>query len=255
MLSDFFRIINNKKSMILIWVIILVPLVDLSQLLLVKLNLGEDYHPAFAFFLAGSSQGHISQILLLWFLPVYFLIICTDNYIEDLKYGYNHILISKMGKNKYIRNKLVFSFITPFITMFLALLINLLFSYILFWGGTSSLGIFEMDIEGNTLWELSVQFPLLTNLSYLLLACFLTGLSGLLGASASLIFPDRRYAYPITFFIWFSLVLWEDSIMNLFQPFTEFDFDYLLPTLIRDLVILLIIPLIVYLYKVKTDEI
>jgi hypothetical protein len=111
-----------------------------------------------------------------------------------------------------------------------------------------------MDMTENSLWLLSTQQPLITDIIFLLIACLFTGLAGMLGASASLIFSDRRYAYPASFFMWFALVLWDDSIMNLFQPFTEYDFGYLIPTLVRDLIILLAIPIITYIYKVKVDE-
>jgi Protein of unknown function (DUF2705) len=134
--SHLLRIYKNKKSMVVFWIIILFPFIDLLQLYLVKLKWGTDYHPAIAFFLAGSSEGHIGQILLLWFLPIYFLVICTDDYIQDVQCGYNTIVISKFGKRSYIRNKLIISFIVPFITMFIALTLNLVFSYILFTDGT-----------------------------------------------------------------------------------------------------------------------
>jgi hypothetical protein len=254
MVSNFYRIFKNKKSMFIIWFIILIPFIDLIQLLISQKTFGVNYHPAFSFFLAGSTQGHIGQIVLLWFLPIYFLILCSDEYIQEVKNGYNRIIISKLGQNVYFRTKLFISFIVPCITMFISLTINLIFSYIIFKGGAFSKGFFERDTSSNLLTDFSQQHPFITAFTFLLIVCFFSGLVGVLGASACLVFPDRRYAYPIAYFIWFILIFVKGSVMNIFQPFTEYDIDDLLPILIIDILLLLVIPLLTYIYKIKRDE-
>ncbi|MGP7817837.1 DUF2705 family protein [Niallia sp. 01092] len=254
MKSSFLRIYKNRKSMIFFWIIIFVPLIEVCFLYINKIKWGTDYHPAIAFFLSGSG-GHITQILLFWFLPIYFLIICSDDYIQDVKYGYNAIIISKVGKKIYIRNKFIMSFLVPFITMLTALVLNLILSYILFAGGTFSFGLFEMSFGDDLLHEFSLNNPFLTALSFLLNVSIFSGLAGALGASVSMIFKNSKYSYPAAFFIWFTLIILNNSLMNLFQPFTEYGFDDIIPAEIQYLLLLVLLPIFTFLYRVKTDEI
>lgn len=239
--------------MILLWIIMFVPFLELSFLFLNKIKLGVDYHPAIAFFLSGSG-GHIPQILLFWFLPIYFLIICSDDYIQDVKYGFNAIMISKQGKRTYIKVKFIISFLVPFLTIFISLLINLLLSYVLFAGGTFSFGLFEMSFEDDLLHEFSLNNPFLTALMFLFNVSIFSGLAGTLGVSTSMIFPEKKYTYPAAFFIWFVLIILNNSLMNLFQPFTEYGFYDVVTSEIQYLTILIIIPIFTYFYKVKKDE-
>lgn len=92
--SHIYRIIKNKLTIIIFTIIILIPCVDISLLLMTN----TEYHPAYAFFLSGTSVGHASQMILLWFLPLYFLLLCADDSIQDYKTGYHYILISKVGR-------------------------------------------------------------------------------------------------------------------------------------------------------------
>ncbi|MFZ7825811.1 hypothetical protein [Priestia sp. J2] len=253
MKSSLLRIYKSRKSMIFFWIIILLPLIELSSFYITKIKWGTDYHPAISFFLSGSG-GHIPQILLFWFLPIYFLIIYSDSYTQDVKYGYNCIEISKVGKKNYIRTKFLVSFFAPFIIMTLALGINLVLSYILFAGGTYSLGLFEMHFANDLLHNFSLNNPFLTCLIFLLNVSIFSGLAGTLGLSASLIFKEPKYTYPAAFFTWFVLIILNNSMMNVFQPFTEYGFHHVVSAEIRYLIILILIPFFSYFYWIKKDE-
>lgn len=243
MKSNILRIYKDKRSMVIFWLIIIIPCIDLIAL---KLQWETNFNPLIAFFLVGSSEGHITQILLFWFLPIYLLILCSENYIQDVKMGYQKILISAIGKRKYFWGKIKVSFLVPFFLMLISLLINLFLSYLVYAGGTESSGIFE---------NFSYQHPLMIDIIFLLCVSFITGLAGVLGSSVSFIFPDRKYAYSLTFFIWFILIaLPNDSITILMQPFTEFGFDYFIRAFLVNVLILISIPIFAYIYKVKTDE-
>jgi len=255
--SHLLRIYKNKKSMLIFWFILFLPLMDLAQLYNETLKLGVSYNPLIASFLTGSTQGHIGQMLLFWFLPIYLLIMCSDDYIQDTENGYNSILISKLGKKTYIRNKLLISFFAPGLTMLIALTLNLIMSVLLFTTeleGSALSSFFQTNWSGNKLADLSQSYPLTVYIVFLLNVSLMTGFAGLLGASISMIIPYRKYTYPLTFFVWFIQITLNNSIIGIFQPFTEYGFNNLLPILVRSLVILLMIPLISYIYKVKTDE-
>nr|AAA22587.1 type-II membrane binding region [Bacillus subtilis] len=44
-------------------------------------------------------------MILLWFLPLYFLLLCADDSIQDYKTGYHYILISKVGTKNIVWKK------------------------------------------------------------------------------------------------------------------------------------------------------
>lgn len=69
MKNQFTYLINNKTTQGMFILILLIPCIEIVQLYIMLKPDAVNIHPAFAFFLAGSSRGHITQILLLWFLP------------------------------------------------------------------------------------------------------------------------------------------------------------------------------------------
>lgn len=70
MKNQFTYLINNKTTQGMFILILFIPCIEIVQLYIMLKPDAVNIHPAFAFFLAGSSRGHITQILLLWFLPV-----------------------------------------------------------------------------------------------------------------------------------------------------------------------------------------
>ncbi|WP_047980203.1 DUF2705 family protein [Ornithinibacillus contaminans] len=249
--SQFFRLYKNKLSRIIFFIILLIPCIEIVQLLLMKFTQGTEFNPAFAFYLAGSSRGHVAQILLLWFLPLFLLLLCSDDAIQDYKTGYKNILISKTGRKKYYLTKLLSSFLVSFFTMLITLSINFILVNLLFWNGTYTKGLTEIVLANNLLFNLSIEHPYLTDLFFTLLVCTLAGFAGVVGSSFSQFFNDKKYTYTATFFVWFLLVLKEKSLMFLFQPFAEYGFEVLMPILFLTLSVFIIIPLGVYIYEVK----
>ncbi|MCR8872002.1 hypothetical protein MRBLBA21_005031 [Peribacillus frigoritolerans] len=256
MQSHLYRIIHNKLSWVIFSIIILIPCIDAFQLLLLKFQLGNEveYHPAFAFFLSGSTRGHAAQMILLWFLPLYFLLLGADDAIQDYHTGYRYILISKVGRWKYCLEKLQTSFFVSFSTMLSSLLVNFILVFLLFNGGTFKKGLNGINSTDNLLFTISMNHPYVAVLGFSLVCCVMAGFSGLIGSSVSLFFLDRKYAYTASFFIWFLLVLRPSSIMYLFQPFTEYDFNILVPILSTSLIIFLIIPVLIIIYEAKYNE-
>lgn len=255
MVSNIIRISKDIKGKFFFIFIIVLPLIDLAQLYLSNLKFKISYNPIFAAFLTGSSEGHISQILLFWFLPIYLLLLCSEMYIQDVNNGYNSIIISKVGKRRYIRSQLLTSFFTPALTMFFSLIINWAASYLIFHGGTFSTNFFETDWSTNSLAVFSQEHPFLIYFLFLLNVCFITGLAGVMGMCISFISPKRAFVYPVTFFFWFIQVVLHSTIINLFQPFTELELSNILPVFVRTILIFLILTSCMYVIKVKTDEI
>ena len=221
MKSHVTRILKNPRSIVFIIIISIIPFIDLLQ----NIFSGMDFFPAYGAFLAGSSKGHISQILLTWFLPIYLLMICADDYIQDYKTGYNHILITKIGKKKYVKEKLTTSFIFVFITMLIILLLNYILSIIFFYEGTFAFGVRPESFIGNWLGYYSRLYPNITYILYIINFSILAGFTAALGSASALIFPDYKFTYPLVFFIWFMQISGRNNAALIMQPFTETSFN------------------------------
>ena len=190
----------------------------------------------------------MSQTILLWFLPLYLLLLGSDNAIQDYQTGIRNAFISRMGRKKYYLEKMITSFFIAFMTMFISLLVNLILVSIFFRNGMSNKGF---TVPNNFLFSISIEHPYLAVFFFSLICCILAGLVGLLGAGLSLFFLDRKYSYSAAFFIWFFLVLREDSLMYLFQPFAEYGFEVLIPILLIAITIFISIPALIFFYEVK----
>ncbi|MFP7255175.1 hypothetical protein SFC02_12805 [Terribacillus goriensis] len=248
------RITKSKVSVGIFVLMVLIPVWDACQLFVEYLRLGGDkWHPAFAFFLAGSSIGHIPQYILLWFLPLFLLVIGTDDALQDYKTGYHHAIVSRIGLRSYLKEKLVFSFFTGFFVMLFVLLVNFILVSILFYGGIYAKGLNEITFESDFI-NYTIEHPYFGVFLYSLLACLLAGLAGMLGSACSLFFKDRKYTYAATFFLWFIFVMQENSSMHIIQPFTEYGWLDIAPALLVISASYILISAVVYFYEVKKNE-
>ncbi|MCM3225965.1 DUF2705 family protein [Terribacillus saccharophilus] len=254
MQSHFYRILHNRKSLFIFILIILIPFIDVAQLLQMKIQYDVEYHPAFAFFLGGMTQGHAMQIMLIWFLPLFLLLLVSDDGIQDIETGYRQILISKVGRKNYLKEKMLTSFIIGFLSLFVSLLINFITVNILFYGGTYNNGLSDIQIPDNTLYQFSMAYPYLADILFTVIACFMAGVAGMLSATVSFFFRSRKFAYASAFFIWFLLVLRQDSLVFVFQPFTEYGFETIVPVLSISLLVCIGISFILYFIEVKYNE-
>ncbi|MGN7312689.1 hypothetical protein ACTHQ4_16485 [Alkalicoccobacillus gibsonii] len=248
------RLLKNKLSLLVLTVIIILPIWDALQIYIDFVKLGGDkYHPTQAFFLSGTSIGHIPQYILLWFLPLFLLILVSEDPLQDFQTGYHNVLINKIGRFKYLTEKLIFSFLIGLIAMMISLLINFLLVFILFNGGTYRNGIDEIIFESEFT-NFIIQNPYMGVLIFSIIASLLAGYAGLIGSACSLFFKDRKYAYAATFFLWFIFVMFGDSSMHLFQPFSEYGLSELLPTFLIITLSYLLISTAVVLYEGKKNE-
>ena len=98
--------------MVLLWIFIL-PFLESWWYIYQIIQGNYAYQPDCAFFLCGNSVGigHIFQGLYLWLIPLYCLVISSNDCLMDQERGYDNILISRIGKRKkkiinrsYIKN-------------------------------------------------------------------------------------------------------------------------------------------------------
>lgn len=193
--SHIYRISKNNISRLFFIIILLIPTLEIFQL---SKEFNTDFNSNYLTFLSGASRGHLYQIILLWFLPIYTLLLIADDSIQDYKTGYKNILISKIGIKKYYKGKMFNSFIICFLTMFISLLLNLILINIFFGSESNNLNSIN-DLPNNILYSLSISYPFWANIFFILLASCLCGLTGVCGASLSLFLQDKKYVYAISF--------------------------------------------------------
>jgi hypothetical protein len=219
-----------------------------------KLSRENLLHPAYASFLSGTSQGHVAQMLLIWILPLYILLIYSDFYILEKKIGYSHITYTKCSRSELLKARFFLSFFLPFIILLFSLLLNFVLSLIIFNGGQNFMGL-EMYPDHNvTLLTLSLKHPYIAYIIYLFVFAILAGCCGLMCTALSLLFPHYKYVYPAAFFIWILQIMLPNSLTYLMQPFIEYGFREIIPAGILFVAIVFIFLLSAWQYKVKFDE-
>lgn len=234
--SHFERLKKNRFFLICTIILLFFPSVEIIQIFLHINKGGSVPEPLYAFFLAGYSNFGMLQSILFWFLPIYLMLLVADDSIVEFKTGYYNIIMNKCTKRSYCLEKVVTSFVVSFLIIFFALLLNLLLVSLFFSSGTYN--IYEgLDLTGNSFFEACLKHPFITDILYLILVSLIAGICGSLGAACSLFFKDKKYAYVVTFAMWFILVMQKKSLMLLLQPFNEYPLSDLLEILISYLVI------------------
>lgn len=264
--AEFYRIFKSRKSRFFIIVVFLIPIIDL--MLLIKQNIVPQwpiewsyrsralYHPAMAGFLSGSTHGHISQMLLIWLMPIYVLLIYGDTYIQEKSCGYTGIVFSQYSRKKILHTKFAVSFILIFGVFFLSLLFNYILANIIFMGGGSFSGMEQMLADGDLpdWWAWPLQNPYLSYFIYMFIYSILAGCIGVMCYAVCLLFPSYIIAYPICFFVWYLQITSRNSITYAIQPFIEYGPERYIPALLRFFAIILMIVLICRWREVRCDK-
>lgn len=230
------RVLSEKKKICILICMIIAPSLEIFQVLHLHWKYEAELpYPMYATFLSLYSRGHILQSLYLWFLPMYLLVVVGEEGIEDFKTGNKNILMSKIGKWNYIKIKMKSSFIISSGMVGAGLILNLILVQCAYLGGTNSrlsgeYMIYDPQTMPKTfLFEWSYTHPLLTNVIYIILTMVFAGLIGILGTMLSIVLHDRKLVYAITFALWFIPILFKNSFMLVFQPFSEYGLKTIVP--------------------------
>lgn len=263
--AELYRILKSSKSRIFIFLIFLVPVVDIllnfQQNVVPHLHEEGDfsvflYHPSEAAFLSGASHGHITQMLLIWLMPIYILLIYGDSYIWEKSCGYTGIIFSQYSRKKIVQTKFAVSFLLFFSIIFLSLLLNFLLANLLFMGGSDFKGMELMLAEGDLSgwWAWSLENPFLAYFLYMILYSILAGIFGVVCYAVCYLAPSYKLAYTICFFLWFGQIVSPYSITYAIQPFIEYGPEYFLPALLIFFVIAFAIVVFSRWHEVRCDE-
>lgn len=267
--SEIYRILKSRRGMSFVILMFIIPFIDL---ILNAFRVFYDYitnpgvyrsglshssilHPTYAAFLTGSSEGHIPQMLLIWILPLYLMIIYSDSYIQERKAGYNNILFSKVTREKLVSSRFAVSFLMPFIISFVSLTINFVLSNIIFHGGTDMMGAeYTLASDLKPFLLFCYEHPNLIYCVYIFVYSIIAGGCGIMCTGLSFIAPNYKLAYPLAFFLWLVQTMSHYSLTYAMQPFIEYGPEYFIPALIIFFVIVFIIMFITIRRKVGYDE-
>lgn len=268
MKSELLKVIKSKKSIFFIILMFLIPFIDLISNML---NYYGDYwrhkeayegglspdmilHPAMGSFLAGSSHGHIAQMLLIWMLPIYLMVIYSDSYIMEVQYGYNNIIFCKTDRKTIIKQKYMLSFLIPFLISLVSLTINFILAQIIFFGGTDMQQMDTYTDFFEAFIRICLNNPNKAYLLYIVVYSMISGGCGILCSGISFLIPNNKIAYPAAFLLWVVQIISPYSLTFIIQPFIEYGLDYIIPALAIFLVIVICVLIVSYRYKVKYDE-
>ena len=259
--SELNRIFKSRKSIITLFIIAIMPIIDFFMHIYGEILVYGGYNPTFIFhpvyssFLSGSSIGSFTQILFFWLLPLYFLIIYSDSASIDLKNKYSIPLITRIGKQEYYKTKFKIAFLFPFISVFAILTLNLLLNILIFHSGTSFAGLEGYYNTFDNWSSFGFTHPYIYYLIYIITNSFICAGCSIMGLCCSILFKNLYIAYPATFFIWFIQIIIPFGIGNTIQPYTEYGFTYFVSGLFIFILILFVVCAITYFSKVKKDEI
>ncbi|MGW8428286.1 hypothetical protein ACWGJQ_22830 [Peribacillus simplex] len=252
--SYYYRLTNNKKTKIIVFCIVAIVIIDIFILIG---NVSSSWIvPHLATFLAGSSLGHMMQMILIWFLPIYLLIMCADSYIQDYRTGYRYVVATKKGRFSYYKTMLFGNMSFSFLVMVCCLLLNMAIAYMVFMNGEFNMGLSPDLSPENPLYTLANVMPAVSNVVYIIIFGFFTSLCAGMATVLSWCFPDIKYTYPLSFVIWFSQILGlNHSLAMIFQPFNEVNFGDFFFIFFKSTILFLAIITVGFIYKVKSDEV
>lgn len=206
--------------------------------------------PFSAAFLSSASLGHIPQKMIIWLLPLYFLIISGDSYIQERKLNYQNIINARCSQKHIFLNQCLFSFLFAFMLSFIALMLNFIICCIVFFRGTRLPVLCDHIIS-----IFSLQYPYFTYLIYMFIFSFTSGLLAASSKALCYIIPYQMPLYMITFGIWFYQIGAENSIAYVLQPFIEYGLEYLIPAYLFFIGISLLPLIIGYIKMVRYENI
>ena len=212
-------------------------------------------HPAYASFLSRSTQGHTTQIMILWLLPFFVLNLVSDRYIWESKKGYTNIMLSRGSRKKYMLSKYAASFLIPFVVFALSLLLNFVLAQIIFRDGNNFMGLEVLFDDKYEKWfRIEGRYPNLMYLLYVFVTAFLVGMCGLI--TQSLAFISKRYTitYIVGFFIWMWLQTTPYNLTYATQPFIEYGFEDFIKSVALYVGTGLLISTVTVIFKVRQDE-
>lgn len=257
--SEFVRIKASVRAKWIILIMMLIPMISLLEGIYweyiiyfiggavpVRSNMA---HPCMRAFLSGMSNSQISQMLLIWLLPVFLLIVYDDEYLIDKNNNCFHLILSRCDKKQVYFTRLTTSFFVGFILVLITVATNFILSVLLFHGGQSFFGL-----ESNAVIGKELQHPYLFYIVKTLLFSLISGILSVFCQAISYIVKNLKFTYFICSFFWIIMILSPYSITYCIQPFIEYGIKYVVVGMAIFMTVSVIFIFLTYEYKVRSDE-
>ncbi|OEG12890.1 hypothetical protein BCR25_05200 [Enterococcus termitis] len=223
----FRRLFSDKRSCFIFLLFFMLVLLDIF--LLYKSFGG--YVPNYSTFLAGNSEGHYAQMLLLWLLPIYLIFGTSSWLLSDFNSGNVLSVTARSSRKYYWKSYNQINFLYGFCLVFITMLINYMLVSVIFIKETTvpfliekSVNIFDFKIflTNSIYWELN--YPVLSNFLHIIMVAVMAGCMSVIISTINIFTKSLYYTVFIVISIWYLLISFTPSIMVVFQPFTEYSF-------------------------------
>lgn len=207
-------VFRAKSRIILAIVIVLLIGIDAFITYMSRPNL----NPAYAAFLSRS--GIISTVIIV-FAPLYSMYMCADSYLRDRVNGYGAVIISRVGRKKYLRDKFVVAFLIPCGLVLTGMILNLFLVMLLFNGGQDTAGF---DMIAANFQEDFIAFeynhPMVAYIMFMILGSVASGFCSVICTAVSFVTGKYPLAYLISFLFW--TLLTAGHVSYLYSPFISY---------------------------------
>ncbi|AFS01351.1 hypothetical protein [Lentilactobacillus buchneri] len=252
LLSEISAIISSRRSKRTILICVLIVLLaeflawqsnfpGLFQLYPNGIPSKEIINPPTAAFLAGNSSGQFLQIILIWFMPIFIIMITLQRIIERTHGGSNYLLSTRMGTldKFFVRSELVQFFI--FSTFYMILFgCDFVVAIILFHKGTSFMGM-EDSAKYSHLLHLEIEHPYVAYILFVIIVSLAFGLFSVVIYVLALSIRKTILVYPISLGLWIFMIALPYSSSYFTQPFIEYDWNEYIGSLISFLLICVVV--------------
>lgn len=175
-------------------------------------------HPAYAAFL---SRAGIVSIIVTAFVPLYSMYICADSYLRDRANGYSAVIISRAGRKKYLRNKIISSFLIPFGLILTGMALNLFLALLIFNEGYDTSGFNTIVVNfKEAFFTFEYNHPLVSYIMFMILGSVALGLGSVICTCVAFVAGRYPVAYLASFVLW--NLLTSGAVSYLYSPFVSY---------------------------------
>lgn len=188
----------------------------------------------FKMLLASNNQGHMVTIILLWLLPIYYLLLHGDWYIREVKRGVKLVEETRTTVKKYHRTNIFLPTMIMVGIYALGIIVNagvvpLINEVDL--GADASYKVLEVFGESWGMSQWLTAHLTVTYILYSLMTLIVIGMLGIFISCVLAVYPSRQIAYPVIIVYWLLWWYGKFNLANCMQPFTEFGLSYAIVSL------------------------
>lgn len=213
-------------------------------------------HPSAAAFLTSGGYSNAPQILLLWLLPIWYLLLYGDSCIREYRCGYLPLMDTRISRAKYFLTKNAAAFLLTFFLNVGSLALNYVLCWIAF-PGNDFRGMEYIVAYGDAgAWlTYSIQHPVGVYILYILIFAALSGMLSCACVSLAMALRSYPLVYAVSFMLWYPQISTDYSVLSAMQPFIEYRADLTTWGILVYLLLAVAAVLVGYVRRVKYETI